>query len=455
MVDRFLKSESAASGATCSLNECFADKVAQYRNSVCTSKVQMLMDMMWGIWSGAFEKQFQHLAFRECSAAAAGSAPFQWHRHLSHSDDELSLTYRAFLAVCKVGPVIAAPGAAGAPESDETATWQEESKPVQESFLSLRRQSVNFVALPKFRGGLGQYTVPQLDRAWETMRLGHKFSAKNGKRRALVFSADLFPPNVTKHGRASGIAEQIAVDKERMKRTIDFMLRKRGKDDVVLLFDGRSRRCRKIMESFEDALAASGAHDVTEIWFVYMQPVKTMDPRVPGRSVNFAANTKESALCSWPRSSSSKDKVLARAEFNQCGETSTTSTSYTGIQMRRFGDLPRMNCETKVNIFGATTIDVEKGKERLKADIIQKGHPFSWAETKPMNLWQRMCEHFRVTHIVDFTPGSAGLAVAASGAMQYEGIAANEEHLQWLNFILDRHILSMVGRDKQVAANFG
>ena len=108
LVDRFLKSESAASELICSLNECFADKVAQYRSSVCTSKVQMLMDMMWGTWSGAFEKQFQHLAFRECSAAAAGSAPFQWHRHLSNSSDELSMRYRAFLAVYNVGPEIAA-----------------------------------------------------------------------------------------------------------------------------------------------------------------------------------------------------------------------------------------------------------------------------------------------------------------------------------------------------------
>ena len=104
--------------------------------------------------------------------------------------------------------------------------------------------------------------------------------------------------------------------------------------------------------------------------------------------------------------------------------------------MRRFGDLPRMNCETKVNIFGATTIDVEKGKERLKADIIQKGHPFSWAETKPMNLWQRMCEHFRVTHIVDFTPGSAGLAVAASGAVQYEGSTKSSRN-GWIRFWID------------------
>ena len=72
-----------------------------------------------------------------------------------------------------------------------------------------------------------------------------------------------------------------------------------------------------------------------------------------------------------------------------------------------------------------------------------------------MNLLQHMCEHLHVTHIVDFTPGSAALAVAAAGARQYEGIAANDQHREWLDDIVDKHILHMVGQDQQVAAKFG
>ena len=70
------------------------------------------------------------------------------------------------------------------------------------------------------------------------MQLGHQFSRKKGDRRALIFSADLFPPNLTKHGRCGGLADQIQVDSEAMKRTVAFMLQKRTKDDVVMLFDG-------------------------------------------------------------------------------------------------------------------------------------------------------------------------------------------------------------------------
>ena len=70
-------------------------------------------------------------------------------------------------------------------------------------------------------------------------------------------------------------------------------------------------------------------------------------------------------------------------------------------------------------------------------------------------LWQRICEHHSLTHVVDFTPGSAALAVAASGAMQYEGIAANLEHQAWMDSILDRCIMYMVGQDEKFCANLG
>ena len=50
-------------------------------------------------------------------------------------------------------------------------------------------------------------------------------------------------------------------------------------------------------------------------------------------------------------------------------------------------------------------------------------------------------EHLGATHIVDFTPGSGALAIAAIGAgIKYEGIAGNEAHKKWLDQILDRAV---------------
>ena len=64
-------------------------------------------------------------------------------------------------------------------------------------------------------------------------------------------------------------------------------------------------------------------------------------------------------------------------------------------------------------------------------------------------------EHHKVTHIVDFTPGSGALAVAASGAMEYEGIAGNDAHRDWLDSIVDKCVMYKAGHDKEYAQKLG
>ena len=129
------------------------------------------------------------------------------------------------------------------------------------------------------------------------MRLGHKFPRKNGVVRAFVLSSELFPPNVAKHAGTTSLTEPIACDADRMKRVIEFIASKRAKDDLVILFDGRSRPCRKVMEAAEDKLAASGAHAMVEFWIVYLQPRKGEDARAPGRQTCFAQSNCEAFHC--------------------------------------------------------------------------------------------------------------------------------------------------------------
>ena len=64
-------------------------------------------------------------------------------------------------------------------------------------------------------------------------------------------------------------------------------------------------------------------------------------------------------------------------------------------------------------------------------------------------------EHHDVTHIVDFSPGSGALAIAAAGAMEYEGVAGNEEQQVWLDQTLDRCIKYLSGKDKQFIKRLG
>ena len=60
-----------------------------------------------------------------------------------------------------------------------------------------------------------------------------------------------------------------------------------------------------------------------------------------------------------------------------------------------------------------------------------------------------------MTHVVDFATGSAALAIAVVGACQYERVAANDVHCEWLNSTLDRCVMYMAGKDKQFAKGLG
>ena len=128
------------------------------------------------------------------------------------------------------------------------------------------------------------------------------------------------------------------------------------------MFDGRSKPCRRVMEQFDDRLAASGAHAVTECWIVYVFPTKSEDPRVPGRQTSFGSINKEVFISVMPTKGATK--VVQRAEFNSCGESSTSSTTYTGVPGRRFSELPRMDADTKSSILGVAASGAVKGETR-------------------------------------------------------------------------------------------
>ena len=218
MVNKFLNQEEGeASGAAGSLNECFSLKVAERRDAAKETTVQLLIDLMWGTWNGKFDDEFQQLIFEE------GSTPLRWHDRLTESSCDLGHKYRAFKAAFQTGPVaLAATGAAvslasiGIGASELSEADQQEAKRAQASLLSLRRQTVNFVTLPTVGGASGaEYSQPQLTLAWQNMRLGHAYSKKlKTDKRALIFSADLFGPNLTKHGSVTGFGDYLAAEEK-------------------------------------------------------------------------------------------------------------------------------------------------------------------------------------------------------------------------------------------------
>ena len=92
---------------------------------------------------------------------------------------------------------------------------------------------------------------------------------------------------------------------------------------------------------------------------------------------------------------------------------------------------------------------------RVQKDIDKLGHPYSHTEVKTLSLWQRICEHNGVTHIIDFAAGSGALAIAMAGAAEYEGIAANEAHMKWLDSTLDRCVMYLAGKEKNFVKRLG
>ena len=443
------------SGGPDGMESLFALQVAGYREEK-DPKTQAMIDVVWPVWSGAFDDEIVTLTEEELQPSSAG---FLWHKYLNESNQEVGAKYRAFVAASTGGPIPERPeldrnlGLVGVTELGNEE--KEELHKLQENLKQLRRKTVKFVALPAVGGATGaEFATSQMQRIWDELGLGHRFAGKKGDVRAFVASAELFPPNVVKQGPKARLSDQMAADDAKFKRVVEFFCTKRLKDDVLILFDGRGKASRRVIESLEDKLATSGSHQLVECWCVYKQPTKQEDPRAAARVSSYTINNREVAYFSLPVKGARK--VVGRSEFNCCGETSSAATTYTGISMRRFSELPRMIHETKTSILGAPACaSLQKGPSRLQADIDEKGHPFSYNEVKPISFWQTIMEHHNVTHVIDFTPGSGALAVAASGAFQYEGIAGNEAHRDWLDSIVDRCVMYKAGHEKGYAEQLG
>ena len=452
LVASYRKQGSAAHDG---METLFALQVAKFRDGL-DPKPQAMIDVVWPLWSGIFDEDVQELTlqdFQATSGSAGGG--FLWHTYITETNHELGGKYRAFEAACTARPI-----AAGTDEDQNlgltgTSELGQEQKAelhkLVEQLKLLRRKSAQFVSLPVVGGAVGpEFAHPQLQSMWESINYGHRFTRKKGDVRAFVVSAELFPPNLAKQGAKARLSEPMAADEEKFKRVLEFLASKRVKDDVIIMFDGRGRANRRVIEELEEKLGSGDSHQLVECWCVYVPPTRTQDPRAAARSPSYTSNTKEVAYFSMPMKG--KRNVMPRSLFNACGESSSEATTYTGIAMRRFSELPRMNQETKSSILGAPACaSLGPGQSRLQAEIDEKGHPFSYAEVKPITLWQDVVAHLGITHIVDLTPGSGAFAVAATGLAQYEGIAANDAHRDWLDSIVDRCVMYKAGQDQGYA----
>ena len=106
----------------------------------------------------------------------------------------------------------------------------------------------------------------------------------------------------------------MVTEEYKFKRVLEFFIQKRGKDDVLILFDGRGRANRRVIESMEGKLATGGSHALVECWCVHVQPTKKEDPRAAARATSYSINNREMAYFSLRMGRSSTLAARTRAQ---------------------------------------------------------------------------------------------------------------------------------------------
>ncbi len=211
-------------------------------------------------------------------------------------------------------------------------------------------------------------------------------------------------------------------------QALEFIMLQKGPSDALLACDGRSRQCRK---AIEDGMAT--ARHLSEVWVVF-----TPTPRL-GRKVAWASDNKEALLVSLPVPRTllhTKD----RESFKASGEASTHDASYTGVGPAPWASLPFVNGTDKRKIHGFEPNDPKPGVFDTSA-----GQPLFWAERKPIALWRSILQDLDIKAIFDVSPGSGTLARAALElGLSYVGLTRQQEHVAFLNNVVDRHALTLI-----------
>ncbi|MCP4244556.1 MAG: hypothetical protein GY772_28780 [bacterium] len=163
------------------------------------------------------------------------------------------------------------------------------------------------------------------------------------------------------------------------------------------------------------------------------------------RKVAFSDSKQEIVLAGFPFSKT-RLKSKERSQFAACGETSTYNLTYSAVEPRHLDALPKLSVQEKEGIVGG---HIRQMPEEI-AEATKHGQPLFWQEYKTCDIFSSLFDDFDIGHVFDLSPGTGTAAMAASlNAIGYEGVAANHEHCQWLESVLDRASLGFIAkRDK-------
>ena len=249
----------------------------------------------------------------------------------------------------------------------------------------------------------------------------------NVSHRAFVLSADLMHQS----GREPWL-QPSAPTSETLEAAAAFITTQRDTFDLALAFDGTMKEPRRALEDVFSPLSATADFVV----------VYDKAPNSCFQRKNFMSHRNvEAGFVRMPMNRT-RVAVKDRSETGSAsGETSTTYTSYSGIQGIPRTALAMIRPEDKTKIFSEETGPLPKRWAASRSS----GVPLFWLETKSLEFWGQMCDDLNIKCIVDLSPGSGILAQCCmSRGITYFGMCGSAAHLQWLSNVLDRAALKYI-----------
>ena len=121
--------------------------------------------------------------------------------------------------------------------------------------------------------------------------------------------------------------------------------------------------------------------------------------------------------------------------------SSSADSSYSGVPPQSWSGLPLLTDTDKAKIFGHAP------SPSAGVFDCSLGHPPFWQERKPAAFYKVLLAEWKVTSVVDMTPGTGQLARACMEAgIAYVGFAKNAEHLSWLQKVLTKRAVQTIVR---------
>ena len=228
---------------------------------------------------------------------------------------------------------------------------------------------------------------------------------------------------------------------------LEWLILNKGFMTAQAVWDGRSKNARMASGAWLERSTGTDSTTQVDFWATYSLADHLTDIRLPNRQVFAAALNKETCQIGLPLPRvrfASKE----RNSYTGSGETSTYTTSYSGIPLRHIRELPRLLPENRKEVTGCIKSPV--WSEEGVAEFSARGEPLFMAESKSIDLFVNFFRDMEAKSVFDLTGGTGAAAIAAMLlGIKYDCLCMSIAHKKWLDQILNKVVIALVhGADK-------